>query len=282
MISKNLQSKDENEKAYGAARSLEIVYRGKPPSPLMKEGFNDVQYLEDRLLDTQLIISVNDTDILITIPGTDGKGDIMTDISGAYLIYKWTLKKRGITGEAQAGIENDMKIAVKQSKTYNVGLPHFGFYFSAWRLFRTIEIEKTLQNAGVDKKKLTICGHSLGAAIAQHFANILRSRGIQADNVYTFGGPAPARKKFKKHFEKSFPNARSYIHESDIVPYAAPMFMGFKRVRREFFIDTKNNIVEVERLKLFDKRRFKGRKRNKKFDPIHDHFMPEYVHGLKP
>jgi pimeloyl-ACP methyl ester carboxylesterase len=82
-------------------------------------------------------------------------------------------------------------------------------------------------SAGVNldfRKRLILCGHSLGGAVATIIASHLQDR-FPYLGLVTFGSPRPGGRKFRDRLQ--VPHLR-YVHGDDIVPHLPSSLLGFR------------------------------------------------------
>src|SRR5262249_15647096 len=98
-------------------------------------------------------------------------------------------------------------------------------------LDRIKEIATKRPNA---EKKLFLCGHSLGGALAVVTALRLAATASTAvDSVYTFGIPRPGSGDFARDYNADLGmGTYRLVHGEDLVPTVAPSEMGFRHVGR--------------------------------------------------
>jgi pimeloyl-ACP methyl ester carboxylesterase len=84
------------------------------------------------------------------------------------------------------------------------------------------------------EKKLFLCGHSLGGALAVVTASRLAANASTAvDAVYTFGMPRPGSGDFARDYNADLGMCTyRLVHGEDLVPTVAPSEMGFRHVGR--------------------------------------------------
>lgn len=101
------------------------------------------------------------------------------------------------------------------------GLVHDGFQNEVEKIWK--DVLKTLNSKTHASKKLTMCGHSLGGAMATVAASRMKDR---IDSLYTFGSPRVGN----KDFINAFKNVKHYrfVNNNDIVPTVPFAWMGYR------------------------------------------------------
>ena len=112
----------------------------------------------------------------------------------------------------------DIKI-VKTTPWYNYsGKVHSGFYEQS----KKIQIDSIVSTINItNKRRLVICGYSLGGAIAQMVGiRIMRDRIhlLEKIKIYTIGSPLIGNEKFSEHCSDFVNNIFNVIHYDDVVP----------------------------------------------------------------
>lgn len=128
-------------------------------------------------------------------------------------------------------------------------------------------------------RKISITGHSMGAALALLFAVKLRARHPEAvhaqlDSIITFAGPAVGLGGFKRFYGDLAEKTIRFVNGSDVVPFAPPAF--FHHVGEELWLSdglTKRDVGWQKRLLFAAKSRF--------VSSIKDHAISEYIKKLE-
>jgi triacylglycerol lipase len=212
---------------------------------LEDEGMRLVEFFDEQ--NTQAFICADDDKIIISVRGTDGLADAMTDINVDLV--------DGVGGRV-----------------------HEGFNTSATRLWKTIMNQ--IQHRG--SRSLFITGHSLGAGIATILtARLVQQKDEPVNGLYTFGQPRTGDRKFAKSFNYSFGERTfRFVNNNDVVTRTPFRSMGYSHVGRLVYFDehgqVRNDIGWWE--KLLD--RITGRINDlfeRGTDGIKDHGVSEYV-----
>lgn len=153
---------------------------------------------------TQAFICSDDDKMIVSVRGTDGLADAMTDLN---------IDLVDGTG----------------------GRVHEGFQMSALSIWP--EVYRHIQNRG--KRSLWLAGHSLGASIATILtAKLVQQKDEPVNGLYTIGSPRTGDKKFARHFDQSF-GARTFrfVNNNDIVTRTPFRSMGFSHVGQIKYFD---------------------------------------------
>lgn len=97
-----------------------------------------------------------------------------------------------------------------------------------------------LTELGCQGRKLSVTGHSLGAAISMVALYDLRTQGYAVSDSYTFGSPRVGNFAFVNALNASLAGeARIFriTHNHDPVPHLPPVILGFRHLSREVYYD---------------------------------------------
>ncbi|KAJ5059972.1 Alpha/Beta hydrolase protein [Bipolaris maydis] len=90
--------------------------------------------------------------------------------------------------------------------------------------------------------KVVATGHSLGGALADLGAGVLRSQGIAVD-LYTYGAPKIGLEGISSYLSQTNMGANYRVtHKSDPVPKLPPAALGYLNVSPEYYITTGNGV----------------------------------------
>lgn len=177
------------------SKRLEVVPYDPDRYPVQKEGSTPESqhffHYEDRVTDTQAFLTHNDKMILISIRGTQGGVDVLTDLDARLVQME--------QGEGRA---------------------HRGFY----RSFKAIKsfINEYMQSFSTGEQAIMICGHSLGGAIALLVAEWLRNTPAAPKVLlYTFGAPRAVDRTFVQSAE-GLTHHRLINHNDLVVALPSP------------------------------------------------------------
>lgn len=127
-------------------------------------------------------------------------------------------------------------------------------------------------------KKLTICGHSLGGAMATIAASRF-SMDLEVHTLFTYGSPRTGTQDFIDAF-KHVRHFR-FVNNNDIVPTVPLWLMGYRHHSTPMYIDFHGNIHAglswTQRMKDKLKGRWTALKNGKVFDNVYDHSMAYYA-----
>ena len=162
-------------------------------------GYEVFQWIEDGKTDTQAFITGNDDYLIVSFRGTSSGADALVDAkflkTDAY----------GGRGRVHRGFQ--------------------GALDSVWN-----QLQAAVNSLGPDKK-MFICGHSLGAALAELAAHRLALAGFPVAGVYVYGSPRVGNRDFMDAYnelleEKTF----LHINNKDIVATIPPRILGFNHL----------------------------------------------------
>jgi hypothetical protein len=159
-------------------------------------GYDSFDWIENQDTDTQVFLAGKDEHLVVCFRGTSSFKDVLVDLN----FFKT---------EAFGG----------------VGKVHRGFQRaldSVWN-----KVKDAADKMGV-KKKLFVCGHSLGAALAQLAAHRFALAGYHVSHVYVFGSPRVANREFMEHYNELLA-AKTFLHinNKDIVTTVPLALLGF-------------------------------------------------------
>ena len=176
---------------------------------------------------------------------------------------------RGTEPKEFSDIKADLKAWKRKSQTW--GMVHAGFYEYLERIWDTVE--NHINYGDRESKKLYICGHSLGGAMATLAASRLQDRVVAC---YTYGSPRVGGRVWRS--KCTFEHHR-YVNNNDIVPRVPFWIMGFRHYGELHYINHYGNIRKLTpwqkckdqwrgRLRAWQKREF--------FDGARDHSIDLY------
>ena len=183
----------------------------------------------------------------------------------------------------QATSWNDIKADLKAYKTKFRGIcwVHDGF---------KDEVEKNLDWAvdvatknGMNTKTVSVCGHSLGGAMAHLFALYFAQELSQTVKLYTYGSPRVGGWSFNKKFKTTTIEAHRFRNNNDIVPTVPFAIMGYKHVGELHYINHYGNIRKLTAWQKF-KDQWRGRirawQKGQPFDGVFDHSITLYSNKI--
>jgi triacylglycerol lipase len=153
------------------------------------------------------------------------------------------------------------------------GIVHAGFYAEYLKVIDQIQLALTKHNKS-GNKKVWVCGHSLGGAVAVLVAAKIKPTG----GLYTYGQPRVGDRKFMSMIDFTY---FRYVNNNDVVTTLPPSFfgMGFKHGGKIRYINCYGNIRAYTKWQRI-KDRFRGHwyaiKKLEFFDGIRDHSMINY------
>lgn len=115
---------------------------------------------------------------------------------------------------------------------------HLGFYY----VYQSVATQLLNGLAKLKTKypqaKLSITGHSLGAAVASICAfDLALNHNTRIDSVWTFGSPRIGNDAWTQYFHKLIPVHYRITHYRDVVPHIPFKWMGFMHLTQEVYYD---------------------------------------------
>ena len=191
----------------------------------------------------------NDEEMVVCFRGTDSGADWLADASCGKTVF------------GRAGV-----------------LVHTGFMRTLMVVERDI-VDFVLSNVG--SRKIYVCGHSLGAAMAVLFSMRWLTNSIDA--VVTFGCPRVGNKAFADEYNRVHSeHSLRFVNNNDAVTRIPLKMMGFDHVWRMQYFDRRGKLHAEYRPNFLKKAwdGFAGRVRNlgkrKLGDGIWDHSIHDY------
>ena len=216
-----------------------------------KEGFPKIEFVD--IDGAQAYIFYNKTDLVIACRGTQ-PGD-MNDIYADLEVFK----ADSVTGN---------KI-------------HQGFKEEVDKIYGHVAV--IVARVGI-AKKIWVCGHSLGGAMATIIAQRLEFKGgYDVDTLYTYGSPRAGGPKFRAWCDKHL-NHQRFVNNNDVVP-CVPTFFRWRHSGKCNYIKSTGEVTNLgrwssERIRdkgwSLIKTIFKGR-----FDLVSDHNINDYILHLE-
>ena len=175
---------------------------------------------------------------------------------------------------------NDIKADLKAYKTkfQDICWCHDGF---------KDEVEKNLEwamsvaeQAKVSSKDVSVCGHSLGGAMAHLFALYLAHEKGHAVKLYTYGSPRVGGWSFHKAWKSCSIEAHRFRNNNDVVPGVPFAIMGFKHVGKLHYINHYGNVRKMsywQRMKDKLRGRWRALQKGQPFDGVFDHSITLYT-----
>ncbi len=163
---------------------------------LRQRGYEGFHWVEDTATDTQAFVATKGKHIILCFRGTSSGRDAWSDLN--------FFKTAAFGGQ---------------------GRVHRGFQQAVDSVWPALQAATA--SLGPDKQ-LFICGHSLGAALAQLTAHrfVLSGRPVAA--VYVFGSPRVGNREFKDAYNALL-GAKTFLHinNQDVVTQVPPQMFGF-------------------------------------------------------
>ncbi|MDO9373349.1 MAG: lipase family protein [Ferruginibacter sp.] len=165
-------------------------------------GYHSFKWIENAETDTQVFLAGKDEHLVISFRGTSSWKDALADLN--------FLKTEAFGG---------------------IGKVHRGFQRALDGVWS--EVQAAVDSMGA-KKKLFICGHSLGAALAQLAAHRLALGKYNVAHIYVFGSPRVANREFVACYNELL-EAKTFLHinNRDIVTTIPLKLLGFHHLGGE-------------------------------------------------
>jgi triacylglycerol lipase len=211
-----------------------------------KKGANKLGFTGHKFIDNdgaQVHIAWNDESVVIAFRGTEPTSfnDVKADLNA------WP-DKAMVGGRVHNGFQTEVD--------------------NVWP-----QIEKTMKRH--TKKKIYVCGHSLGGAMATIAASRMEmSYKIQC--LYTFGSPRVGNRTWLKNCK--FEHYR-FVNNNDLVTRVPPAFMLYKHHGTLVYINHYGNIRKMTPWQRI-KDKFRGYMSGL-LDGMKDHSMPNYVEATE-
>lgn len=222
----------------------DVVYKDQKDIDFKGLGLTSVKWVDDKKSDTQVFVALKEKSLYVVFRGTSSKKDAQNDVS---------IDKVPFINEGE-------KV-------------HIGFK-SSWDAVKNI-ILKDITKMG-EYKKIVVCGHSLGAAVATLCAYNLSHVFTDATiECCTIGSPRVGNKIFKNNYDSRKIKTLRIVHNNDVVTHFP--FIGYYHVNYMLRIDDRGNIknfiINWERIWNYIKSMVTGKN-------IKDHMTNNYISSL--
>ena len=217
------------------------------------EGFPKTEFVD--IDGAQAYVFYNNTDLIIACRGTQKDSGAMNDIIADLQVFQ----ADSVTGN---------KI-------------HQGFKEEVDKIYD--EVESIVSRRGL-AKKIWVCGHSLGGAMATILAQRLEFvGGYDVDTLYTYGSPRAGGPKFRAWCDKHL-NHQRFVNNNDVVP-CVPTFFRWRHSGKCNYIKSTGEVTNLGRWS-FERIRDKGWSLLKtifkgRFDLVSDHNINDYIFHLE-
>jgi triacylglycerol lipase len=163
---------------------------------LRQRGYEAFKWVENTKTDTEAFVAAKGKHVVVCFRGTSSGKDALSDLN----FFK--TDAFGGSGRVHRGFQRAVD--------------------SVWS-----PLLAAIETLGQDKQ-LFICGHSLGAALAQLTAHRLVLSGHPVTAVYVFGSPRVGNREFKEAYNALL-GAKTFLHinNDDIVAQVPPQMFGF-------------------------------------------------------
>lgn len=202
------------------------------------------------------------------------------DINGAqvYLVSNKdhvAIAFRGTEVTQMSDVVADLKAWKKRSKV--AGKVHDGFYDEVEKVWKPLMFELATIHSG---KSLSVCGHSLGAAMATICAARLCVSGYKLV-LYTYGSPRVGNRTFVKSITCCH---HRWVNNNDAVTKVPMAIMFFKHHGKLHYLNhyglVRNGLNPWQRFKDGWRGRVAAWKKCEPFDGARDHSIGKYVANI--
>ena len=187
---------------------------------------------------------------------------------------KVVIAVRGTEVSCTDDIFSDLKFITRKSNTK--GGVHVGFFDDANEIWSAIN--DYIANPSRSSKKLWICGHSLGGAIACILASRLP---FKTAACYTYGCPRVGNKRWAKSQRTVH---HRYVNNNDIVPRIPPVWLWFRHYGELIYINYYGHVRKLtpwQRTKDRIRGIIRAWQKGEPFDTFRDHGIEYYVKYLR-
>ena len=139
---------------------------------------------------------------------------------------------------------------------------------------------KVAKKNKMNVKNVSVCGHSLGGAMAHLFALYISHEMGNTCKLYTFGSPRVGGPSFNKAWKSCSIEAHRFRNNNDVVPGVPFALLGYKHVGQLHYINHYGNIRKMsywQRLKDKFRGRWRALQKGQPFDGVFDHSMGLYT-----
>ncbi len=174
---------------------------------------------------------------------------------------------------------NDIKADLKSYKTKfrDICWTHDGFKDEVEKNLDWV-VKVTTKNK-MNTKIVSVCGHSLGGAMAHLFALYISDVLGNTVKLYTYGSPRVGGWSFNKVWNDNKIEAYRFRNNNDVVPGVPFAIMGYKHVGELCYINHYGNIRKMtywQRLKDKLRGRWRALQKGQPFDGVFDHSITLY------
>jgi len=149
------------------------------------------------------------------------------------------------------------------------------------------EVEKNLDWAmqvaiknGLNTKAVSVCGHSLGGAMAHLFALFISHQHSNKVKLFTYGSPRVGGTSFVQAWKSCSIEAHRFRNNNDVVTDVPFSLMGYKHVGKLHYINHYGNIRKMtywQRFKDKMRGRWRALQKGQPFDGVFDHGISLYA-----
>lgn len=200
---------------------------------------------------------------------SDTQGFIATKDNTIYVVWRGSSSKKDFQNDASV----DKVPFLKDEEKVHIG------FLSSWNSVKDLTfnaLDSAIKKIKSDEINITVCGHSLGAAVATLSAYAIKHKHPDANvKCCNIGSPRVGNKKFKENYNSSGIETLRIVHNNDVVTRSPKI--GYHHVDTELRIDSNGNIkkwmIDWQRAWSFTKDLFKGQ-------TIKDHMTDGYIKAV--
>lgn len=210
-----------------------------------------------------------------------GLSSEFSSADGSDVAVCWNLERviivcRGTQPTQMSDIKADLK--AYKTKFRDICWCHDGF---------KDEVEKNLDWAmevatknGLNSKQVSVCGHSLGGAMAHLFALYISHQHSNTVKLFTYGSPRVGGTSFVRAWQSCSIEAHRFRNNNDVVTDVPFSLMGYKHVGELHYINHYGNIRKMtywQRFKDKMRGRWRALQKGQPFDGVFDHGIGLYT-----
>ena len=200
---------------------------------------------------------------------SDTQGFIATKDNTIYVVWRGSSSKKDFQNDASV----DKVPFLKDGEKVHIG------FLSSWDSVKDLTfniLDATIKKNKSDEINITVCGHSLGAAVSTLSSYAIKNKYTNANiKCCNIGSPKVGNKKFKDNYNSAGIKTMRIVHNNDVVT-RSPKF-GYYHVDTELRIDSDGNIkkwmIDWQRAWGFIKDLFKGQ-------TVKDHMTDGYISAI--
>jgi triacylglycerol lipase len=227
----------------------DVVYKEQKEINFKELGLSLIKWIDHKKSDTQGFVAIKSDTVYVVWRGSSSKKDFQNDASVDKVPF----------------LKDDEKV-------------HIGF-LSSWDSVKDVTfdaLEKASKKIKSSEINITVCGHSLGAAVSTLSSYAIKHKYPEANiKCCNIGSPRVGNKKFKENYNSAGINTIRIVHNNDVVTRSPKI--GYHHVDTELRIDSNGDIkkwmIDWERAWSFIKDLFRGQ-------TIKDHKTRGYIDAV--